>query len=191
MQPGFTLFEVILAVALVTLLLGVAVINLSDWGDLRRLDEGARRMETTLCMARADAANLGRQLRLEFVTDEVGEATMQVTWQPKPLTEPEFIQYQAGAWTEPYVPNDLVTVVRCRAGAADSPIPETDSSEPEDEILQPVTFFPDGSSDSAEIVLVSTSEKDNRRAVVEIDGLTGVVSRRILSAMDYEEQYGQ
>ena len=44
--------------------------------------------------------------------------------------------------------------------------------------LQPVTFYPDGSSDSAEVMLQSRDDGDARRIAISLAGLTGVIRRR-------------
>ncbi len=182
---GFTLVELILVVALLSVMLGVVVVNLSGWNEHRRLDEGSRRLETMLYMARADAANRGKLIRLEFANDENGAVAVRILWEPKPFAAPgEFIDYEAGGW-EHYSPDDLVEVIFSKSDA-----PNLDATDDEDATaFHPITFHPDGSSDSAEIALASTSAADTRRAVLTIDGLIGTVSRRIMTASQFEQEY--
>jgi hypothetical protein len=53
----------------------------------------------------------------------------------------------------------------------------------------PITFFPDGSSDSAEIILASRNEEETRRISVTIVGATGVIRKTTLTdAKSAEEQ---
>ncbi len=181
---GFTLIELILAVALLSVMLGVVVVNLSGWSERRRLDEGSRRLEAMLYMARADAANRGKLIRLEFANDENGQMGVRILWEPKPLAAPgEFIDYKAGGW-EHYSPGDLVEVIFSKSDAPNIDADDEDAAE-----FHPITFHPDGSSDSAEIALASTSAADTRRAVLAIDGLIGTVSRRIMTASQFEQEY--
>src|SRR5947208_3507004 len=42
--------------------------------------------------------------------------------------------------------------------------------DPSPEMSPPIGFFPDGSSDSAEIILASRSEEDHRRIAVQLQG---------------------
>ncbi len=183
-RAGFTLLELTLAAALIVLLVGTMVLSLSGWNESRRLEEGARRFEAMLCMARADAANLGRRLRLDFGENEDGLPEIQLLWESDPLGgAQQFTPYTACTWTH-HVPSGLVEVARCESSGWD--VTERDRSD--ETVLEPVTFYPDGSCDSAEIELISTSPADNRRALIEIDGLTGAVTRRILTSAELEEE---
>jgi hypothetical protein len=48
-----------------------------------------------------------------------------------------------------------------------------------------VTFYPDGSSDTAEIVLYSVDREDQREAIVRVDGITGNVRSELKSFDDF------
>lgn len=66
--------------------------------------------------------------------------------------------------------NSTVTL----AGDESTPLSEFSQSP----LLPPtITFYPDGSSDSAEFVLVSQDEEDTRRLAIRLAGLTGVIQR--------------
>jgi len=75
----------VLALAILVLLAGMVAVSFPALAGSRSLEEASLRMETALRMARADAANKGRRLRLEF-DQEQGRAT--VLWEPEPLTGP-------------------------------------------------------------------------------------------------------
>ena len=162
---GFTLLELTLAAALLVLLMGTMVLSLSGWNESRRLEEGARRFEALLCMARADAANLGRRLRLDFAENEDGLNEIQLLWESDPLGAPQqFTGYTACTWSH-HIPSGLVEVIRCESsGWEDGYRPS--ESESDEGVLESVTFYPDGSCDSAEIELISTSSGDGRHAFI-------------------------
>ena len=85
--------EIVLAVALVVLLLGMFVGTFSTWYDSERMPEGARRLESILRLARAEACASGRRIRLTF-DDETLDAA--IVWEPKPLEEPgTFVPHSA------------------------------------------------------------------------------------------------
>ncbi len=44
--------------------------------------------------------------------------------------------------------------------------------------LSPVVFYPDGSSDSVEIVLAPLDDEDSRQTIVSLSGLTGMLRHR-------------
>ncbi len=92
--------------------------------------------------------------------------------------------------TRPYLEhiNDLVQVESVRrtsdgenqtfAGTPQGdaePEPQGGRLEP----FPPIRFYPDGSSDSVELVLLSRDEQDKRRAVVSLVGLSGLIKRSI------------
>jgi hypothetical protein len=188
---AFTLLELILAMAILTLLLAVVVINLSGWGEKRRLDDGADRFETLLYMAKADAANLGRRLQLSFQPDQHGLPAIRILWEPDPLTRPhQFTDYSACTWLH-HVPVGLIEVVRSELtdesayGLTEQQLMEKE--ERPETPLEAVTFYPDGSCDSAVIELASTAA-DPRVAVFEIHGVTGAISRRLLTPSQLQQQ---
>lgn len=87
----------------------LSVLSFTNWKQARALPEGADRVESLIMLARAESANLGRHLRLEFAAD----GQMMVMIEPSPLEAPgKFVQYTDPAWAGE-LPNDMVRVVRC------------------------------------------------------------------------------
>lgn len=185
-REAFTLLEVILALAVLLLLSGAVVVSFSGWYDRSHFDEGVRRMETALRMARADAALCARRLRLE-VDPESG--TCHVLWEADPLTKPgEFLPY-ASTW-EHDLPTGLAVIARCELvgpSAYQTLTYGPERDERADAGFRPVTFYPDGSSDSAEIELQAIRGDDPRRALVKLDGLNGTITSRTFTEAEYEE----
>jgi prepilin-type N-terminal cleavage/methylation domain-containing protein len=189
---GFTLIELLLTTVLVLLLVGAVVFNFSALQRGQQLEEGAAQVEALLRFARAQAASTGRQVQINF-EEEVAEGIslslggIRVLHQTDPVGDP-------GTWTElpeaaSFVQGiaDLVEVRSVRwiepsaAGLADSEdisgpnVGELGEELPD--VFPPITFYPDGSSDSAEIVLRSRDADDARRVAVRIVGLTGMIRR--------------
>ncbi len=195
-RRGFTLVEILLALVILLLLMGVVAVNFPALRGGYSLEEASLRMETALRMARADAANKGRRLRLEF---DDGEGRAKVLWEPEPLTGPgEFVEYTACTWQK-FLQIEGVEVERCRfVGSSayrnfeDATVAGGYTTDPD---RAAVTFEPDGSSDSVVIELVAAETPEGRavtgpdfgRARVELEGLTGAVSRRILTLEELEE----
>ena len=186
-RRGLTLVELILTLALVAVLFSAVVLNAYGWGQSARLEEGARRFETLVLMARAEAANVGRALKLEFAEGEDGWVETRILWQGDPLADPQaFSEYAACMWRH-HLPTGLVSVASSRrTGPSAYRLLETEMADADEgEPLESLTFYPDGSCDSAVVELVSTSERDERTAVIEIEGLTGTVTRKVLTPVDY------
>ena len=99
-----------LVLTLLVLMAGMVVIALGAWRDSRVLEDGADRIETALRMARAEAANQGRRVRLAFLDDG---AQPQVQWEADPLAKPgEFTPMAACTWQD-YLAMDRLRVERC------------------------------------------------------------------------------
>jgi len=186
-RRGFTLLEILLAVAVLVLLAAMAAVNFPAMRGSRTLEDGADRLATGLRMARADAANRGRRMRIAF---DAETGAPRVLWEPEPLTGPgQFVAYDACAWKD-LIAVEGVAVDSSRFVGASAYRNVGDASvtggEPEDLDHAAVTFEPDGSSDSVVIELFATDAPDTRRARIEIDGLTGAVATRILTLEEIE-----
>lgn len=193
-QWGFTLLELLLATVLILMLLGAAVLNFNRLQRGAALEEGAAQFEALVRFARAQAAHTGRAVQINF-EDEVLEGVgvslggLHVLWESNPVEQP-------GYWTELAQAKPLVQELASRIAVWDvrtaepgAELAETglsEAMEDEDEamlwgLLPPITFYPDGSSDSAEVTLVSRDAEDSRQVILVIDGLTGRIWREIRS----------
>lgn len=190
-RRAFTLVEVILAVAIIGLLSGTFILGLGAWYQREAIDDGARRVESILRVARAEACSQGRRFRLAF-DQSSPEAAPMILWEPRPLAEPgRFIPYY-GAWANA-LPTDLLTFIQCRrtGDSARKLLTYNDADEPvsaEGEPLQSLTFMPDGSCDSAIIEVVAADGLDPRVGRIKINGLTGSISLRMLTPTEQAEQ---
>jgi prepilin-type N-terminal cleavage/methylation domain-containing protein len=194
---GFTLVEVLLATVLLLLLLGAAVFSFSSLEQGVRLEEGASQFESLLRLARAHAASSGREVRVvfdespnpdtSFVLDKV-----RAVWEPDPLGQPGVMEDlpQASGLLEGL--NRLVQVANARPLDLGSPVAARDpgraggqdSGDEWPELPPPIRFYADGSSDSAEIVLVSRDELDRRRVWLRLMGVTGAIKRSMTTEQD-------
>ena len=202
--PGFTLVELLLTVSLLLLMVGAGILNFGPAQSGARLDEGATLVESLFRYARAQAASSGRTVRIVFPDGEpVPTGTnptstapgIQVAWETDPLGAPGRFEVLADA--KPYTTqiDELVHVrpfrtqppaVSAAAGpsaTALSPAPApTESFAGGDATSAPqaltILFYPDGSSDSAEVVLSSLDEGDAKQMAIKLSGLTGVLRRR-------------
>jgi prepilin-type N-terminal cleavage/methylation domain-containing protein len=196
-NQGFTLLELLLAVSLVLLLMGSMVFNFSNFGRGNELAEGTTRLETLMRFARAQAANSGRKVQLVFSSESTNTPAattgeVRATWEPDPLRQPGcFADLGDAQWHVQEI-NDLVQVesVKLLEPAAASPpslICEEDGEEEGTNSvaikpMSPITFYPDGSSDSAEIIISPRSPEEAQRMAVRLVGITGSISHQLLSA---------
>jgi type II secretory pathway pseudopilin PulG len=204
--PGFTLVELLLTVSLLLLMVGAGILNFGPAQGGARLDEGATQVESLFRYARAQAASSGRTVRIVFPDGEpVPTGTnststvpgVQVAWETDPLGAPG--QFEPLPEAEPYTTQigELVRVRPFRAQPAAVPISAGPSSSSSSSSTSPaptglstgadtpsapqaltILFYPDGSSDSAEVVLGSLDEGDAKQMAIKLSGLTGVLRRR-------------
>ncbi|MCK4624935.1 MAG: GspH/FimT family pseudopilin [Phycisphaerae bacterium] len=181
-ETGFTLLEMVLAVALVVMLSGVFIVVFSGSLSKAQTDAASGRIASLLRSTRAEAALAGRRFRLTFDTDTDQPI---VTIERDGLGEPgAFTAYKAW-WIEQSLLPEGITVAACELSGESTPDEtdkfETDEQDDPDEI----TFMPDGSSDSARIVLTS-DEKEHPWAVeITLNGIDGTITTR---EIDLEEE---
>ena len=183
---GFTLLELVLSLSLLALLTGVAIG--AFWGTLSatKIRASATRMSSLLRSMRAEAANTGRRLQLTF--DEETRQPM-VSIEADPLGEPGVFAPHNPWWAEKLELMEGVHVALCRltgdsvfSGQPDRPGDLADADQAE---LAPLTFAPDGSSDSARIVLAREGAEHTWAVEITLNGVDGSVSTR---QIDTEEE---
>ncbi len=204
-QGGFSLVELLLTLVLIVCLAAASVFCYTALHRSANLDEGLHRFQSLVRLAQAEASTTGRKLQLQFpVTDASAAADggkpvlhqVRVMWEPDFLGAPGvFEEYTAKGWSEELV-NELVGVTKVRSIQPER-TPEsapTERAEPETEPLAEldeeaaaetdefpvITFYPDGSCDSAEILLASRNDEDERLLEVRLSGMLGSISSRLV-----------
>lgn len=176
---GFTLVELLLTVVLLLLLASAAVISFSTLLSGSELEEGAAQMEGLMRFARAQAANTGKKVQLVF-EEQTGDGmtvplgNVRVSWESDPVRFPGTMSELVEAASMARSINNLVQVEDVRFPG------EADANGGEEELqasFAPITFYPDGSSDSAEIILGSRGSEETRQCYIRITGITGVIRR--------------
>jgi hypothetical protein len=121
-------------------------------------------------------------------------------WEPDPFGAPGRMEPLASAGPLVDQLNELVRVVSEHEGGLGSATPAPTAQEvlpptslgfhgddfdaPQDHGPAPVTFYPDGSSDDARVVLMARNDADPRRMLVQLSGQTGLLKRRLLEPGD-------
>jgi hypothetical protein len=198
----------LLVVTLLLLFTSAAVMNLSPLWRGARLDEGVGQLESLLRFARAEAAHQGRRIQLHVQAPAAQETTgpaaaeraaIEVRWEPEPLEQPGvFVESRSTAALARSVAEHVRIEQVRRLEPATGPGPATAVGEGEpgappaatataDEFENPadwppIMFYPDGSSDSAEILVGSADAGDARRMLVKWNGLSGSTARQEMDA---------
>ncbi|HEX7862869.1 MAG TPA: GspH/FimT family pseudopilin [Verrucomicrobiae bacterium] len=203
-QRGFSLVELLLTLVLILCLAAASVFTFTAVYRTASLDEGSDRFQSLIRFAQAEAATTGRKVRLEFQPTQVETATetaeelreIKVTWEADMLNAPGVFEvYTNKAWSEGIV-NELVVVEKVASlTEAGEPMPTESIASSDMDPTDPmptanefpsITFYPDGTSDSAEVVLASRNDEDERRLAVRLGGMLGTVSTRTISASEVE-----
>lgn len=180
---GFTLVELILAIALLVLLASASVMAFGPWQRQAALPDGTQRFATLLRACQAAAAGTGCRMRVVFAPAESqGAAPVNVEWEPQPLSEPGSFQPFLGSLAGSSDLTDMIRVEACKLTG-----PSAASATGEVGALAPVTFYPDGSSDWAKVFLASRHASDPRRSVVVLNGTTGTIRTAMYADDTYEE----
>lgn len=196
---GFSLVELLLTLVLILCLAAASVFTFTAIYESANLDEGLDRFQSLIRFAQAEASTTGRKVRLQFeapaelATEGNTELrTIKVTWEADLLNAPGvFQEFTNKAWSEEIV-NELVGVEKVQPIQSPNSVPMAETAMPTtgettdatslEEEFPSITFYPDGSCDSAEIVLASRNTDDERRLAVRLSGLLGSVSSRTLEA---------
>jgi len=192
---GFTLIELLLTLVILMLLLGAVVMNFTGLQSNSQLDEGVETFESLVRYARAHAANSGCRVRLTF-EEAAGEGESAVplgnvfaVWEPDPLNKPgEFHPLQEVApLLEAMLRFVEVDEVRPVGGGLAEQRPSgnglaelTAPAEGQSYGFEPITFYPDGSSDTAEVIFSVRESDEERQMAVQIIGTTGTVRRHAI-----------
>ena len=196
-RAGFTLLELLLTTLLLLLLFGAVVFNFDSLQRGAQLEDAALQMEGLLRFASAQAAQTGRRVQLSFeptLGDDFFDVLggMQLRWEPDPLEQPGL--YQPLREAEDYVQRitDAVLIEEVRRldangrelDSASAGIAEESALATEADPAQTpsIDFYPDGTSDSAVIVLTSWDYDDPRRIELKLIGLTGAIRRTLRSS---------
>jgi type II secretory pathway pseudopilin PulG len=199
---AFTILELVLALAILMLLAGAAVLSLDLFQTKQDLSEGSLQFGTVLRMAAIESRNIGKRVQLSFDCDGL----VLVQYEQDPVGAPgTFTAYTNCSWLDS-LPSKLVKVVRCDITAALSPgalaaqtqafVPTGASSGSSTQptptaITSTITFYPDGTSDSAIIELADAKDVDTNKAVLELDGVNGTINTLTLSPTDLDTYYQQ
>lgn len=187
-SKGFTLLEITIAVTLLMIITAVIVVSGSGSSDRRKFEYAVDRLETSLRMARADAANKVRRIRMEF-DEETRLPTL--LWEPSPIDAPEqFEPYKECSWRS-RIPDDLIAITRCRTTGPDgTPVDESPTSlgdDTDERTMQTITFNTDGTSDSVLIEIESTRFGEDLRAAIKLDGENNIIKMKILGPPSEDE----
>jgi type II secretory pathway pseudopilin PulG len=181
---GFTLLELILAISILMLLAGTAVMAFGPWQRQAALGDGAQRLATLLRACQAVAADTGCRVQVRFASAEDSNApAASVQWEPQPLTEPGVFQPYQGSLVGTTDLADMVRVENCKLTGPSAPLAAGAPGA-----LPPVTFYPDGSSDWAQVFVASSYASDLRRAIVQINGTTGTIRTTLYANDQYEQE---
>ena len=150
-----------------------------------KFDESVAHFEAVLRLARAEASSTGKRLRMEFLDD----GAFKITGELEPLTDPNnFQDYQKAHWAQD-LPCQWIKVSACRITAPTLATVLGTGATGQGPAMPPILFYPDGSSDSATLEIVSRDAGDARTVVIDVDGVNSTITRRMLLPSELEEYH--
>jgi type II secretory pathway pseudopilin PulG len=186
---AFTLVELLLSITLLLLLISALVFNFAGMRRGAGLQEGETQVEALLRFARGYAATSGRLVQIRL-TNEVTEGTnlvFSMVSEIDSIHNPGYFEpvFEAAPYLDQIA--TLVNVTGLRLVDEAQPVVDlaatntVDQAVSSPELSPPISFFPDGSSDSAEIRIMSKDEDDMRRIAITLRGEIGGVTYRYVS----------
>lgn len=186
---AFTLVELLLSITLLLLLISALVFNFAGMRRGAGLQEGETQVEALLRFARGYAATSGRLVQIRL-TNEVTEGTnlvFSMVSEIDSIHNPGYFEpvFEAAPYLDQIA--TLVSVTGLRLVDEAQPVLDPAATNNVDQAVSssessPISFFPDGSSDSAEIRIMSKDEDDLRRIAITLHGEIGGVTYRYVSA---------
>ena len=182
---AFTLIELLLVVAILVVLIGAIGFGLSSWSRSRDVDGAMTQLTTALRMARVEAMNRGKRIRLEFREDEAG---LTLLIESDPIGAPgTFTPHTGCAWAY-RLDDDRLVPVTCRRVGDSALVPlDSASLDEADEPIQPIQFYPDGTCDSVEIHLRPLAPSDTRHVFITVHGPDATIAASIYSQEEADE----
>jgi hypothetical protein len=172
-------------------LLGALIYNFGALQKGASLDEGARQFEALVRFAGANAANTGRAVQFRFEADSTNDVAsvgpqLRVMREVDPVAQPGVFEDAREA--DPFLTELLerIRFVDVRGGERPANQSTNEIAAFTDEssmgnAMPPITFYPDGSSDSAAIVIASRDLEDLRQMTIHLAGVTGGIRAEINS----------
>jgi type II secretory pathway pseudopilin PulG len=182
-RVAFTLLEVLLVLALLSLLLAVVASTSIGSSPRSELESSAEALAGTMRMAIAESALQGRRVRLSWNPEA---AALVVEIESQPLASPGvFSALPARRWTTNLLADKVsVSAMDLRDGSAINILSLSDSAiaaatapgglSGGEGSFASILFYPDGHCDSSEISL-RHSDLPNRRALLTSDEMTGTI----------------
>jgi type II secretory pathway pseudopilin PulG len=108
--------EIVLVIAILSIIMVMGIVSGTASSERRKFQYAVDQLETTLRMARAEAANTAHRIRLKF-DEETRLPTL--LWEPAPLTEPGIFEAHTTCSWISRLPKDRIAITRCRITGPD------------------------------------------------------------------------
>ncbi|KPK80944.1 MAG: hypothetical protein AMJ81_11100 [Phycisphaerae bacterium SM23_33] len=178
-----------LTLALLVLLSALVIGSFHGTLQATRVEESSSRMASLLRTARAEAANAGRRFRLGFDA-ETGQPVVSI--EPDPLGAPGAFQPYLAWWVKLGRLEAGVRALSCELTGA-SAFADLETSQPgepqqDKPTLAEITFYPDGTSDSARIVLANDDEDHPWAVQITLNGVDGTIDTQEINMEEESTQ---
>jgi prepilin-type N-terminal cleavage/methylation domain-containing protein len=174
---AFTLLELLLVMVIIVVLAMVIWPNIGSQNSSTRLEVSADQLASLLKLARSGAMSTGSMYRCVFETEGMYAV---IETEVDPLQQPGVFEPLQSHWARLDMGKDQIRCLtvefdewESRLKAREAELTEGQEQIPGEGISPPIMFYPDGTSDSASIVL---GDNDNHSVTLTLNGLTGQIS---------------
>jgi len=168
------MLELLLVIVVLMMLAGVVWTNLGQRTSGAKLEFATRQLAGLLRLTRAEAMNTGNCYRCRF---EVGGMRAVIEEEADPLAQPGVFGPIEAGWAQIELGRENIKCLSVQFDSWESQLKDEEAKilEADDKVEQgglgpPIFFYPNGTSDTASILLC---DKENRDFTLKINGLTG------------------
>jgi len=182
-RRGFTLIEMLLSVGVLVLIASVSILSLGAFRDEQKLMSASMWYEVVLRHARAEAMRQGRTMRLSF---DATTGKPSLMCESDPIGAPGRFDQLREPWAGSAPPS--LSLVRCRRDGNAAFHTAGLTEDDDDEALQTLWFFADGTSDWAELEVRSETDPSAPVLIVTLNGFSGAVGSRMVTVSEYDAE---
>lgn len=174
---AFTLLELLLVIVIIIVMAMVVWPNIGSRNSANRLEVTADQLASLLKLARSGAMSTGSTYRCVFQTDGMMAV---IEAESDPLKSPGVFEPIKAHWSELDLGKDQIKCLAVEFDEWESQLKKQEAElldageeSRESGVSPPILFYPDGTSDSAIIVL---GDNEDHSVTLTLNGLTGQIS---------------
>jgi prepilin-type N-terminal cleavage/methylation domain-containing protein len=186
---AFTLLELLLVIVIMCVLSAIVWPNMTGRRASETIKNKANQLAALLMFARSGSMSTGYQYRCVF---ELKGKKAVIEVESNPLEKPGEFEAVEGSWAKVDLGESGIACKLVQFNKWDNELKEeeanllesnTQTQNDDDETLAPILFYPDGTSDSARVLL---GDEESNYITLSVNGMTGEVKIECGNKIDIE-----